>query len=174
LNFSEAAAVREELTARNRRNAEPVMLDAAQRLGAELLPAVPSELRLVASCDARDALGAPPDASCVRESAVGGRVLHVVTADQKPHLAAMIRGIADWPYARLARRGTTLIVLEPKITHRTVGTMYECECNTCATVVLEPHARGFVIDDMNVTDLRDVQLPMTEDVLDVKCKYCGL
>jgi hypothetical protein len=174
LNFRDAAAAREELTTKNRRNAERVMRDAAQRLGAVFLPAGPVDVRLVWSCDASVALGASAEEPCVRESTVGGRVLRVVTADQKPHLAVMMRGIDDWEYARLARRGTTLVVLEPKITHLTVGSMYECECNRCATVAMEPHTFGFVIDDANITDVRDVQVPMTEDVLEVKCKSCGL
>jgi hypothetical protein len=72
-------------------------------------------------------------------------------------------------YARLARRGNALVVLEPQISLRTVGSATQCECDGMPRVIC-PTVYGFVTDDEAAPQIERVSVPMTVVAPHWSCK----
>ena len=77
---------------------------------------------------------------------------------QSPKLIVAVG--TGWQYARLARRGNALVVLEPQISLRTEGNASQCECD-CMPSVVCPTVYGFVTADVAAPQIERVSLPMT-------------
>lgn len=165
----QAAAIRHELESRNRERAEPAMRAAALQRGALLLPGATEEVPLPPVCgdvffDWTGLLF--PKGMCVERSA--DRVFHLKAVGQATRFVVQVP-TQGWPYARLARRGSTLFVLVPRVTRRKVGDRTACECGSMTRPVI-PTVFGFFIDDAEQVEVEEVVVPITEDFIEWKCK----
>jgi hypothetical protein len=161
-----------DLVARNRAHAEPAMRAAAEQRGATLLPDVARNIVVGPPC------GTPETHlvwGCLEPSAREGvyrlqRVPQygitttsiVVVATRQPSLA---------PYVRLARAGHSLLLLVPDVTRRRVRSAEACGCDsgwTTGTIRVSFVLNG--IDDLDVTDVEEVHVPMVEDFVDWRCR----
>jgi hypothetical protein len=104
---------------------------------------------------------------CMRWSA-DGRSFRILQKGQPPKLAVPIR-FEGLSYARLARRGSTLIILRPEVTPNKLERFTQCECDGSPKVVCN-EAWGFLIDDVPSPTFAEARVPMREDAIEHECK----
>jgi hypothetical protein len=170
----QAARMQSELVAQNLALAEPDMREAAERRGAILLPLTALHLR-IPSCDTsgisellRSEFPPPDPLGRCAEWAPGGKFFRIVSDREKPKLAVVVQE-HDRLYARIARRGNKLFVLEPRVSPQEVREVTECECNGMPYVV-NISQFAFVMDDIESPEIERIAVPMTEFAIAWKCK----
>jgi hypothetical protein len=172
LSTRDREAVDADLVDRNRVRAEPAMRAEAEQHGATLLPAVARDM-LAPLCGTPEA---HLEWSCLEPSTREGvyRLQHVpqfgvktttlvVVATRQPSLA---------PYVRLARASHSLLLLIPDITPHKMRSAEACGCDAGETS--DPLRFSFVLDDLDVTDVEQVHVPMVEDFVDWQCRVFAL
>jgi hypothetical protein len=183
LSQQQVDGVRKDLLARNLAHAEPEMHAAAERRGAVLLPVEAQHVLLPPPCNIVErgvnlAGGYPyaPESGWKCEAAVSAtddRRLFRLKDDRGKVWLGIEVAWTDRPYARLARRGSTVFLLEPRITRKNVGAWTQCECDGMPRVVYQARD-AFVIDDIPSVKIEIVEVPMTEESVDWDCKTIGL
>jgi hypothetical protein len=186
LSRPQVDTVQEELRSRNRARAEPAVRAAVKDRAAELLPVEANAVRLPPPCALLGA-GEEPDSmyaghdpawTCQVEplswalDAPDGDLFHLKDGQGKLWLALTVSR-SDLPYARLARRGSTVFFLRPRMSRRKVGDRTECECDGMPRPV-QPEIGVFVIEDVPSVKIEMVDVPMTEDIVDWGCKNYAL
>lgn len=86
-----------------------------------------------------------------------------------PHVVVPVANDGTEEYTRLARRGDTLLVLVPRVSHRMVDEKSACECDR-GLVFIPRTYRAFVLNDVRVSKLERIAIPVTEDYIRWECK----
>jgi hypothetical protein len=171
----------QRLELKNRTREEPALRMEAARRGAELLPNLPEIVEVPPDCDRGPG---PLDwrgelnkqwGICARSSE---GVLRIFVKNQETRLVIPVPGPFLGPYsqytARLARRGSHFVVLQPRgPLPRAIGTLKECECG-CPSRGWFPTTHGFVLDDVESADFEQVEVPVTQaaEYYEHECKAC--
>ena len=115
----------ERLRAINLESTEPIMATAAAEAGAALMPVVARQIFPLRPCLAVGNAGSLR--GCVQWESSDHRAFRFLDEEGASVLGVWVSSMA-WPFARLARRGTTLIVLDAQVTHRVIRRCTKCEC----------------------------------------------
>ena len=174
-----ATEIDAKLREQNIARAEPTMRAAAQRRGAELLSHRVQRLGLIAIC------GAPTSGSCVdviglmagegvpEPGAADGRPLRLIGPDGTERFVIPI-GHDTPTTARLARRGSRLFVLVPQVTLHKKRRRAQCECDRAPHIVSMSDffdvGNAFVLDNVQDVQIERVEVPVTEDYIEWKCR----
>ena len=166
-SMQRATAINAELEAKNRARAEPAMRSAAEQRGATLLPDRAYDLQLWPVCRTDHQHG------CVLAAAEDGRT-HRIRDDRGNERMAVPIGPYARSTARLARRGTKLLILVPQVTEMKVASRTQCECDGMPRIV---SATGFVhigfaffVDEIPGVDIEEVPVRVTEEYIEWQCK----
>jgi hypothetical protein len=162
----DAGLIRRELWASNVAGAQGDMTSAAARVGAELLPAVPVEMRALPVCSGE--VGKWPEVNCQTWSSEDQRMLRVLDAHGKSFVVFTIH-TENFRYARLARRGNEFFVLEPLVTRRKWDEATECHCNAMPDNGT-PRWHGFIVKAGPYSLLEPIRVPVTEDYIEWGCE----
>ena len=178
-------AKRQEVFERNRRRADPAMRTAAEARGATLLEVEPASIAMAPPCtgdtDKPQASGGdychrlPRDSqSCIAWGS-SGRFFELRRRGQPPKLGVLLNlvGFEERGYARLAKRGNTLIILRPVLSPGEVEQGVQCECDGMP----RPDCMdsfGFLVDAIASPVIEEITVPMTEDRLEIECKLTGV
>ena len=121
-------------------------------------------------CDSLVAPELPPERGCIHWESKDGRAFRMLDARGHVRLVVRVRSSA-WYYARLAMRGRTLYVLVPKVSRRVVGEATRCRCERESGYVLgSPDEFGFMLEDLPLERVEELEVPIVEDVLKWRCK----
>jgi hypothetical protein len=142
------------------------MSDAARRQGAALLPERVETWSVPWMCPTETPESGPCEPWWAGAAAPMERV---VDSEGKPHVVVPVANDGTDEYIRLARRGKTLLLLVPRLSHRVVGERSACECDA-GLVSIPPTYRAFVLDDVGFSKLERVSVPVTEDYIHWECK----
>ncbi|HEY0469989.1 MAG TPA: hypothetical protein VGC79_37640 [Polyangiaceae bacterium] len=151
----------EQLLLRNRANAEPTMKAAAQRVGAVLLSAEAEAFETSPLCG----LSSNP---CLDEVEFKGSFSRVRDARGEARLAIWVP-VELRRYARLARRSDQLFLLMPRVSRRVIDQKTCCECDGMLRAAGRVQA-GFLVDEVPGVQLVTVDVPVTVDRYQWKCK----
>lgn len=161
-----AAEIVSHMQTLTRVRAEPAMLSAAGRLGAELLPEFPREIY---DCDMPGRPRLEPQIDCAVWAPSDTGLLTMRLAGGKTRTVVPIK-VHTWYYARLARRGDQLFLLVPKLTRRQVDQRTQCECDDGNYGIAPVHPRPvFVVEGTPNSNLQEVEVPVTEDYVVFGC-----
>jgi hypothetical protein len=149
LTEREVKSTEQRLSANNDARADQTMRALASRLGATLLPATPRALT--------EPEMLPSQVEGQWWLYEGGIARRAIPIDSR-----------DWQHARLARRGDTLLVLEPVLTRRAVAQEKKCVCFVGAYSV--PTWYGFVVEDPSATLVEHVPVNLAEDFIQWRCR----
>jgi hypothetical protein len=146
------------------------MRAAAASIGAELLPARAQTVYLY------DCQGTvlpehrrQVDAGCLTGVSADGKALRFVDVDGKKKLAIRVAEEA-LRYARLARRGSAFVILNPVVWRREIGKKTACECDAGLRVIFDFQYSAFVTDDVANFEVRELAVDVREDFVDWECK----
>lgn len=145
------------------------MRQAAATVGASLLPALPEEMAAI-PCESTAIFQTGDAPFCVRDEGnddSAGPLLAVLDSQGRPAIAIAIPS-QDWYYARVARRGSTLVLLMPKVSRRKLGVQSQCTCGTWGTHTPVEHV--LVIEGLSTATLQTLEVPMTERYVEWKCE----
>jgi len=172
VSAEKARAMWAEVKSQNHERAELAMRKTAQSLGAEVVAVDARGLDLPHWCESTIAPEIGPETRCLKSASDDGRSFRIVDDRGEPRLFVPVRSPA-WPYSRLARRGNTLFVLLPRVSRRRVDEATRCECNRSYGYGYEeylPKQFGFVVDDMPLSRVEEIEVPLTEDYINWRCK----
>jgi hypothetical protein len=183
LSTPRASAKAAALFARNWDSAATAMRAAAEARGAVLLPIEAREMELPVGCDLETHEPPPPgvdpftcDSAFRTRTCAGstdrGRTFVTRSIDGTTQLLVPIPSPGqDWRYTRLARRGNTLVILNPRIVlRRTVGSVRECYCSAGPSIITCQRVKAFVLDAVFTPQIEEVSVPIVEGIFDWSCK----
>jgi hypothetical protein len=165
------------LELRNQARADAVMRAVAERRGAVLLHDSGHSWPMCQyfPCGSEAAL---PPPYCMERSAAANCFLpwgssevgaYPVLTDEGTMARFIYVSEKDGAYARLARRGNTLLVLVPKVSRRTVGERALCcEGHPAWMSEVVRSAFGFLLHDIDPVEVESVDVPLPIDVLNWK------
>ncbi len=163
-----AAQAKARLLASNRERAEPSMRMAAEAVGAVLLPATPTRVIQVGACSNRDL---PEAQTCISWASDDGLAFRWRDPTGSESLGVKVDS-PFWLFARLARRGDTLVLLVPVVTRRLVSRETECECREGSSgyfdFALEIQS-VFLLGDLPLDGVEVVNVPIIEDFVEWRC-----
>lgn len=160
--------MRAELLASNRERAEPLMRMAAESVGATLLPNTPKRIIRAGACVGRDLPQTQTCASWVSDDRLAFRWRDRTGTNS----VGVVIDSASWLYARLARRGNTLVLLMPIVSRELESRQTECECEGRPTGYFDFENEVepvFLVDDLPVDGVEVVSVPIVEDVIEWRC-----
>jgi hypothetical protein len=148
----------------------------ATELGADLLDALPEQMRYPRSCEkpppnfpTPDVTFAPPaDQVCLKWLKEDGLAFRLLYKRTQTRLLVSLGG-APMHYARLAQRGSTMFVLSPMISTGSERRETRCVCDGWPEPVFQMIS-GFVVDDVDVSSVVYVAVPMTVDSIVWECE----
>lgn len=163
-----AAEMRAELLSSNRERAEPLMRMAAEAVGATLLTALPTREIRVGACASPSLPQAQTCASWLSNDGLAFR--------RRDRAGVELVGVRvespSWQYARLARRGNTLVVLVPTVTRQLESRQTQCECEgrSAGYVDFENDIESvFLVEDQPVDGVEVLSVPILEDFIEWRC-----
>jgi hypothetical protein len=151
----------EQLMLRNRANAEPTMKAAARRFSAVLLPAEAEEFELSPLCGLTGNL-------CLEEVESYGSFSRVRDAQGETRVAIGVP-VELRRYARLAKGSERLFLLTPTLAPRVIDKKNCCQCEG----MLQAQGRiraAFLVDDVPGVQIDTLDVPMTAERYEWKCK----
>lgn len=151
LNREQLNTLQQQVELQNLAESEPAMRAAARSAKAALLPLSPQQLY------------EPELIPTEHED-----VYRLFDPQQGERLVIVIRSPA-WRYARLAQSGDTFFIFEPKPTQRQTDQVEACACDAMPHPVVDIW-NVFLVEPRASVTVERISMPMTESVLNVRCR----
>ena len=173
-----ATEINAELREQNIARAGPAMHRAAQRQGATLLPVQLRSLGFRPLCSATQDTALGAGSYCVlspgRISVRGGLgdVYQLLDHEGKRRIAITIGEAHSW--ARLAKRGETLLLLTPNVTFHQLDYRVQCECEGGPVIQSMSGyvnlGSAFLLDEGPKAEIQVITVPVVDDYVAWDCK----